>query len=126
MCIRDRIGASLRGSSSVFWFNAYSAYLGCDNAGPDVCTMQVTGYVWQASSRGEVPAFHQNVTLPACPGYKDCKLQKVEFARSMVGLSGIQIQAFVRGEQRMWYMDDLAMGWYNNTCAAGLLRLQSR
>lgn len=120
------IGAGDRASESAYWFNAYSAYLGCDNEGPDDCTMQISGYVWQSGTQDDVLAFRQNISLPACPDYQNCKLQQVEFNKNMVGLSGIQIQAFVKDEQRMWFMDDLAMGWYNNTCEAGLLRMMSR
>ena len=120
------IGAGDRASESAFWFNVYSAYLGCDNAGPHDCNMLITGYVWQADTQDEVLVFQQAVSLPPCPGFQNCKLQPITFAKSMVNLSGIQIQASVDGEERMWYMDDLAMGWSNNTCAAGLLRLRSQ
>lgn len=119
------IGTGDRASSSAFWFNAYSAYLGCDNDGPDACIMQISAYVWQASSNSEILAYQQNATLPPCPGFKDCKLEQVNFATSMKGLSGVRIQAFVGTEQKMWFMDNLAMGWYNNTCSAGLIRQMS-
>lgn len=119
------IGAGNRASNSAFWFNAYGAYLGCDNEGPDECVMQISGYTWQKDGEEELLAYQQNVTLPPCPDYKDCKLTPITFAGSMKGLSGIRFQAFVNGDQRMWYIDDLALGWYNNTCSAGLLRVRS-
>lgn len=120
------IGTGVRSSVSAFWFNVYSAYLGCDNEGPSSCIMQISAYIWQASSESEILAYQQNVMLPSCPGFNDCKLEKVNFATSMTGLSGIRIQAFVGGQQKMWFMDNLAMGWYNNTCSAGLLRQSTR
>ncbi|GAB7357138.1 hypothetical protein MBLNU459_g7933t1 [Dothideomycetes sp. NU459] len=120
------IGTGDRASSSAFWFNTYSAYLGCDNEGPDPCIMQISGFVWQASSNTEISAYQQNVTIPACPGLVDCRLRQTSFSSAMTGLSGIRIQALVGDEKRAWYMDNLAMGWYNNTCSAGLLRQMSR
>lgn len=120
------IGAGDRASESAFWFDAYSAYLGCDYGGSDNCTMQISGYTWQDSVQSEVLTYQQNVSLPTCPGLQDCKLQQVMFPRSMIGLSGIQFQAFASGKQRMWFMDNLSLAWSNNTCAAGLLRTRSQ
>ncbi|KAL1306693.1 hypothetical protein AAFC00_005363 [Neodothiora populina] len=119
------IGAGDRASQSAFWFNAYSAYLGCDNAGPEDCTVQVSGYVFQGSGK-EVMAYQQNFTLPGCPGFDNCRLKHVFFPKSMVGLSGLQFQASVNGEHRVFFMDNLSLGWYNNTCAAGLMRTRSK
>lgn len=124
--LSGEIGAGNRASETAFWFNAYSAYLGCENEGPDDCTIQISGYIWEETAGQEILAVQQNTTVAACPGYVDCKLQQVQFGKSMQALSGIRIQAFVQGKQRMWYMDDLGMGWWNNSCAAGLLRMESR
>lgn len=119
------IGAGDRASESAFWFNAYSAYLGCDNEGPENCTMQVSGYKYKGGQK-ESLAHQANFTIEGCPKFKDCHLKKVKFPREMVGLSGVQFQAFVGGKKRAFFMDDLALGWSNNTCAAGLLRSKSR
>jgi hypothetical protein len=123
--LSGEIGAGTRRSSNAFWFNAYSAYLGCDNNGPEDCTLQVTGLVYQDSTKSEVAAFQQNVTQPPCLYADKCQLTQVHFAQSMKGLSGIRIQAFVGSERRSWFMDNLALGWFNNTCEAGLLRGRS-
>lgn len=121
------ISAGVYSSNSAFWFNAYSAYLACDNSGPDDCTMSISGYTYlTGTDNDETLAYQHNVTILPCPGYKDCHLQKVDFPPMFKGLSGLQIQAYVGGEQKMWFMDDLSMGWSNNTCAAGLLRQRSR
>lgn len=87
--------------------------------------MQISGLVYQKGTDSEVAAFHQNVTLPPCLSSEKCQLEQVQFPQSMRGLSGIRIQAFVGNERRSWFMDNLALGWYNNTCDAGLLRTRS-
>jgi len=109
---------------SAFWFNATSAFLGCDNAGPNDCTMVMSGYTWSQSNGSEVLSYSQNATLPPCPSLKNCQLGQVFFPTSFTGLSGLQIQAFVGNDQRMFFMDNLALGWYNETCEAGLTRLR--
>ena len=116
------IGDGIYETSSAFWFNATSAYLGCDNGGPENCTMVFNAYTWSPSSGAEILTYSQNATLPPCPNFSNCRLQQVSFPPSFTGLSGLQIRAFVGNEERMFFMDDLALGWYNNTCDAGLMR----
>lgn len=109
---------------SAFWFNATSAFLGCDNSGPDDCTLVFSAYTWSEGSGSEILSYSRNATVRPCLGFNNCQLQEVNFPPSFVGLSGLQIQAFVGNEERMFFMDDLALGWYNNTCEAGLTRLR--
>ncbi|QIW96330.1 hypothetical protein AMS68_001848 [Peltaster fructicola] len=110
---------------SAYWFNAYNVWLGCDNPGPEPCTYVVTAYAWNAATSNEQQVTTENVTTPGCPGLHDCQLQQVTFPSSFNGLSGLQIQAYRGQDQVMFFMDDVSMGWYNNTCAAGLQRLRS-
>jgi hypothetical protein len=120
------IGAGIRRSSSAFWFDAYSAYLGCDNPSAYQCELQITGLVYHEKTKSDVAAFHQTVSLLPCLLPDNCELQKVHFDSSMKGLSGIRIQASADYEPVSWFMDNLALGWSNNTCAAGLLRERSQ
>lgn len=113
-------------SSSAFWFDAFSAWMGCDHNGADPCTLVMSAYTYSAKDKDEVLAFTQNATIPGCPGFKDCKLQKVEFPSTFRGLSGLQIQAFAGGEEKTFFMDDVAMRWTDNSCAAGLTRQRAR
>ena len=113
-------------ASTSFWFDAYSAWLGCDNEGPEVCTLVMSAYTYSSEEGDEVLAYQKNATIPGCPGFKDCKLQKVEFPDTFKGLSGLQIQAFVGEEERMFFMDDVAMHWTENSCIAGLTRQRAR
>ncbi|RMY29184.1 hypothetical protein D0866_08879, partial [Hortaea werneckii] len=113
-------------SASAFWFDAYSAFFGCDS--PDGCTMVFTGYTYSADAKDEVPSYSQNATIPACPtltsGNASCQLQRVDFPSAFRGLSGLRMQAFSGNEERMFFLDDLALGWTNNDCEAGMARLK--
>lgn len=112
-------------AQSAFWFNIYSAWLGCDNSGPEPCTYVLTAYTFNAATQSEQQLGTTNATTPACPGFQDCHLEQVTFPSTFQGLSGVQIQAYKGQDQVMFFMDDVSMGWYNNTCAAGLQRLRS-
>lgn len=60
-----------------------------------------------------------------CDKSSGCDLERVQFPAKFKGLSGLQIQAFVGKDERMFFMDNLSLSWTNNTCAAGLLRQSS-
>lgn len=111
---------------SAFWFDAFTTYLGCDNAGPDDCTMEVTGLHWDSVAKDETPAFSQNYTLPPCPGYRNCRLTPVTLPSTARSLSGLEIRAIRNGEPRMFFMDDMRMAWSNKTCEAGMRRQQTQ
>ncbi|KAL1585987.1 hypothetical protein WHR41_04755 [Cladosporium halotolerans] len=108
---------------SAFWFNARGAWLGCDNNGPEPCVFNVTGWTWNSQIGDEVATYNTQIEVPACSTSSGCKLQHVNFPDSFRGLSGIQIQAFANGKPRMFFMDDLELGWYDNSCAAGMQRM---
>lgn len=122
---QGEIGDGPRSSLPAYWFDAFSVYIGCDNAGPSNCTVSLTGYTWSPSANDEVQSVQQNTTISPCPGFKDCQLEKVDFPSSFRGLSGLQIQASVEGESQMFFVDNLVLGWTNNTCAAGQQRSSS-
>lgn len=119
------LGAGPRASLNAFWFNAYSAYLGCDNSGTQPCSLQISGYAWNGTDESLVA--QQTATLPACADMVNCTLTQVVFDEGFShNLTGLQFAATVGGIMQVFYMDNLSMGWYNNTCAAGLQRQMSR
>lgn len=124
--LAGEIGAGIRRSSSAFWFNAYHAYLGCDNHSAHPCKLQITGLVYQEQTKSEVAAFHQTVSILPCLLPDNCELKQIHFDSSMKALSSLRIQASANDEPVSWFMDNLALGWSNNTCAAGLLRERSQ
>jgi hypothetical protein len=108
---------------SAFCFNAQGAWLGCDNDGPEPCVFNVTGSTWDSKIGDDVETYNTQIELPACPNFKDCKLQHVDFPDNFRGLSGIQIQAFANNKPVMFFMDDLALSWFDNSCEAGMQRM---
>lgn len=119
LLLKGEIGSGPRGSDSAYWIDAYSAYLGCTNGGPDNCSIMVKGYQLSGPPSGSIT---QGFTLPPCPGLKNCSLALVEFAEGFRNLVGLQIIATVGSTPVDWYMDNLSLGWSNNTCAAQLER----
>ncbi|KAK6440652.1 hypothetical protein LTR95_003118 [Oleoguttula sp. CCFEE 5521] len=108
--------------NTAFWFDARTAWVGCDNPGPAACVLNVTGYTWDANINDDIGAYKTQYTVPPCPQQQDCQLMPITFPSSFRALTGLQIQAFVGEQQRMFFLDDLALGWSNDTCAAGLTR----
>ncbi|KAF2457397.1 hypothetical protein BDY21DRAFT_267334, partial [Lineolata rhizophorae] len=119
------IGAGPRSSTDAFWFDAFGAYLSCDNDGPSDCEFVINGYIWDPVAQQQMLATTQNAIVSPCIN-DQCPLQHVGFSSAFRGLSGIQLQAFVDDEPVVWFMDDLMGAWWNNTCAAGLLRQRSK
>jgi hypothetical protein len=106
-----------------FWFNAYDAWLGCDNDGPDSCIFNVTGSTWDPTVNDDVETYNTQLEVPPCPNFNHCPLVHMDFPDNIRGLSGMQIQAFVNNKPVMFFMDDLALGWYDNSCEAGMKRM---
>lgn len=123
--LSGEIGAGPRASVDAYWFNAYSGFFGCALNGITPCTLMITGYRYDQTIRQEVVVAEQNVTLPACWGYFRCRLTQVNFTADFRALSGIQFNAYTYnlGIPQIHMMDDLQLEWYNNTCAAGILRI---
>jgi hypothetical protein len=119
------IGAGPRASVSAYWFNAHSGFFGCALNGLTACTLRVSGYRYDAVLKQEVVAAEQNVTIPACYGYMNCQLTRVDFNQEFRALSGIQFNAYTSGLgiPQVHMMDDVKLEWYNSSCAAGIMRI---
>jgi hypothetical protein len=126
--VPGELGAGPRASVDAYWFNAYSGFFGCALNGITRCTLRITGYRYDTDRKEEVVAAEQNVTIPACYGYINCRLMQVGFTEDFRALSGIQFQAYTYnlGVPQIFMMDDLQLEWYNNTCGAGILRIGHR
>jgi len=119
------LGAGPRASVDAYWFNAYSGYFGCALNGITPCSLRVYGYRYHGALGREVLVAEQEFTLPACPGYVHCRLTRVTLGAGFEGLSGIQFKAFTQhlGIPQMFMMDNVQLGWWNNSCSAGILRI---
>ena len=116
------LGAGPRAPESAYWVDAYSMYLGCNNTGPYDCAIAIDGFTYSSTAQTTVLTATQTVTQPACPGLVGCHLTQIELTSAFRSLAGIQIVATVAGDPVTWYMDNVSLGWSNNTCAAGLQR----
>jgi hypothetical protein len=112
------------GITGCFAFNLYGASFGCNSTGPD-CDFTFTGYTFNVSSKVGTLIATQNYAIAACPSLTNCPLTPIELDNTFQELTYIRIKAEVAKEQVVWWMDDLKLGWFNNTCAAGLCRLNT-
>ena len=119
--LNGEIGAGPRANRNAYWIDVHSAWLGCANGGPSDCIITVHGYIDGGSSSRVT----QNINLPPCPGLKNCSLALVNFDGGFRGLTGLQILATADAKAVDYYIDDLHLGWSNNSCAAQLLRSSS-
>ena len=102
-------------------FNATGASMGCDSTGPD-CRFQFTGLRYDPSIEASIEVTSQMIDVPACPPLNNCDLVPITLDETFVSLSALRINVTVDGIPKIWFMDDLELGWFNNTCAAGLAR----
>lgn len=103
-----------------FRFNMYGAKFGCDSTGPP-CNFTFTGYELDAS-RNEIQVAAQSVSIAACPALANCDLLPINLDNTFENLAFVRINVTVANEPKIWWMDDLSLGWYNNSCATGLCR----
>jgi hypothetical protein len=125
---RGEIGAGNRKADRAFWFGAYNVSIGCEANNSSECFITVTAYAYDATAeRNEVVLGRQYVSVPACDSSSGCKLHPVQFPDTFRGLTGIQFSASVNGDDNQnFVLDSLALGWYDNSCAAGLKRAAIR
>jgi hypothetical protein len=116
----DFAGAD-RGVTGCFHFNFYGAALGCDSRGPD-CDFTFTGFHLDPATGKEVPFTSQDLSVPACPPLVNCVLSPVTLDDSFQNLTKIRMNVTVASQPKIWWMDDVSMGWFDNSCAKGLCR----
>lgn len=117
------IGAGARASDSTFRFNVYSAHIGCDNTGPLPCMVVFTGYSWSDVNMTEVAINTLNATVAPCPLMHGCKLTKINFGTNFTSLTDWSVDGSVGNTTRAVFIDSLHLGWTNESCGAGLQRL---
>jgi len=121
------ITAGPRMNMPIFYFDAFSANLGCDDQGPEDCEMTITGYKFDNATRGEVVAATHRTSIPVCPAYATCDLKLIELDGTFRGLSGIQFEGTANKlGNRTFAVDNLALGWSDKSCQAGLARLRQK
>jgi hypothetical protein len=109
------------GLTGCFTFNIYGATFGCNSTGLP-CDFTFTGLHYEVATGAVTSITSQSVTIPACPGLLNCRLEPVVLDHTFVDLSAVQIKAAAGGVPLGWWMDDLQLGWFNNSCSTGLCR----
>lgn len=124
---KGNFGGGPRASQKLFWFDAFSAQVGCNTGNASLsCELTVQGSKYSAESGTEIRAGVSRFTIPPCHEPKHCILTEVLFGDGFSGLSGIEIDAQMDGRATMWYIDDILLRWHDDTCAAGIERQRSR
>jgi hypothetical protein len=80
-----------------------------------------------ATTETETLVATEKYSVAACPtlAEKNCALKVVDIDPIFTDLTNIRINVTVADEPKRWWMDDLRLGWTNNTCAAGLCRINT-
>jgi len=121
------ITAGPRMNMPIFWFDAFAANVGCDDGGLNDCEMTITGYKFNNATNGEVVSATQKTVIPKCPIYANCDLKAVQLDSTFRGLSGIQFEGNANGVVNPTFaIDNLALGWSDSSCQAGLARLRQK
>ncbi|KAF5876425.1 uncharacterized protein Bfra_002829 [Botrytis fragariae] len=116
-----QIGSGDEGLTGCFNFNLYGASLGCDSTGP-TCDFTFTGYKYDVVSKKTSQVMQQVVNVPACPELSSCVLTTVDLEPSFMDLTYFFMNVTVAGKPKLWWMDDLRLGWSDNSCAMGFCR----
>lgn len=104
-----------------FVFNMYGASFGCNSTGPP-CDFTFTGLHYDIKTDVVTPVTSQTVSISSCPALSQCHLAPIVLDDTFVGLNAVQIKAAAAGAPLGWWMDDLKLGWFDNSCSAGLCR----
>jgi len=118
------VGSADQGASGCFHFNFYGASFGCDSDGPD-CDFTFTGFTYDAKTQNSSQVAYQKLSIAACPALNNCALTPLNVDDSFQGLDYFLVTLSVDFQPKTWWMDDLRLGWTDNSCTTGLCRQSS-
>ena len=105
-------------AQSALYFNAYSVYIGCTNKGPSQCEITFNGYIYEPYFQNQALDALQVVYQPPCPTLTNCGMLFIPLNDEFKNMTTLQITATVDGSPVDWYMDNLQLGWADNSCEA--------
>ncbi|KAI1763683.1 hypothetical protein GGR53DRAFT_357279 [Hypoxylon sp. FL1150] len=111
-------------SSVCFPFNLYSFSLGCDSRDAP-CVFNITGLRFDHQSQQETEVAWETAEVEACTKEIGCKLVPVKLT-GFEKLTSFRITLKVNDKVRMWWADDLALGWSDNQCEKAVCRSKVR
>lgn len=112
------------GLTGCFLFNMYGASFGCDSKGP-ACDFTFVGYRTDAATGNETVIAKEDYSIAACPSLKNCALTPIQLDPVFSNMTGVRINVTVASQPKIWWMDDLRLGWFDNSCATGMCRLNA-
>lgn len=119
------IGVGPNAANPCFRFNFYSANVGCAAQGTEQwCEFEVSGYTYGESTAKEKSiAWSEIKRVPACPNFphESCHLTPIQFD-GYTNLTSVLIKLHVGSELRVWWGDDIKVGWTENSCEAATCR----
>ena len=107
-----------------FNFNALGMSLGCNSTGPN-CDWQFTGLRYNNVTKATDTITSQMLSTAACPALANCTLVPVSLDGTFQNLTELRINVTVAGVDRIWWLDDLNLSWYDDSCNAGLCRQEN-
>ncbi|KAF4980379.1 hypothetical protein FZEAL_3609 [Fusarium zealandicum] len=120
-----QIGVGPHAASPCFRFDFFGASLGCDAQGSEKwCEFEISAYRWnETSSREESIAWSETKQVPACPTFSEGGYELTPInLEGYTDLSSVLITLRVSQELRVWWGDDLRVGWSDNSCIAASCR----
>ena len=67
----------------------------------------------------------QTITIPACPQLVECPLTSVS-VEGFTNLDIIRTRLTVGGVHKIWWVDDVRLGWSDDSCKAGICRKNAK
>jgi hypothetical protein len=116
------IGNGDHGLTGCFSFNMYGASFGCDSRGR-ACDFHFTGFRLDKATGNTTAVTSQGISIPACPALANCTLTPITLNNSFKDLDSVRINVTVANEPKIWWMDDLRLGWFDNSCKTGFCRV---
>lgn len=108
-----------------FKFNLYGLSLGCAAEGNEQwCEFEFSAYAYDESTGdARSTSWSETKRVPACPEYPagPCSLTPVEL-EGYTNITSVLITLRVGLDLRVWWADDLRVGWTDNSCEAGTCR----
>ena len=117
-----QIGVGDKTRNNCFRFNFFGFNGGCDShPGEAFCEFIVSGYRYDPLYGFELRVVSQTVWLPTCSGTDGCGLS-YQVLDGFTNLTSILVSVLVNGQPRVWWADDIRLGWTDNSCPAAFGR----
>lgn len=111
-------------STQCFAFNFYGAMVGCDSE-ESPCVFTFTGMRLDEASEKSTKTLTQAIHVPACEQMENCKLQHIS-VDGFTDVTSINVTVKADNEDRTWWVDDLELGWSDNSCESATCRSHVR